>query len=106
MILLICWPRPTAFQKEHRQGLVCNQGFGGCDAYHVAPIYFGFGVPPMWTMPARCYMNTPEALKGAAVAGRLQQGLAEGEQPRYLQGHAEGRQGRHVVDRPVGDRRL
>ncbi len=45
--------------------LVCNQGFGGSDAYHVAPIYFGSGLPAYVDDTGKVYMNTPEALKGA-----------------------------------------
>ncbi|NNJ12021.1 extracellular solute-binding protein [Chloroflexales bacterium ZM16-3] len=43
---------------------VCNQGFGGSDAYHVAPIYFGFGVPTYVDDAGKAYINTPEMLKG------------------------------------------
>ncbi len=45
--------------------LVCNQGFGGADAYHVAPVYFGFGVPAYVDDAGTAYMNTPEAQKAA-----------------------------------------
>ncbi|PWH15911.1 MAG: ABC transporter substrate-binding protein [Anaerolineae bacterium] len=43
--------------------LVCNQGFGGSDAYHVAPVYFGFGVPQYIDDNGTVYLNTPEAIK-------------------------------------------
>ena len=43
--------------------LVCNQGFGGADAYHVAPVYFGFGVPEYVDDKGKAYLNTPEALE-------------------------------------------
>lgn len=44
--------------------LVCNQGFGGNDAYHVAPVYFGFGVPSYVDDAGTAFINTPEMLKG------------------------------------------
>ena len=44
--------------------LVCNQGFGGNDAYHVAPVYFGFGVPSYVDDTGTAFINTPEMLKG------------------------------------------
>ncbi len=54
------------FQKDNPDKvLVCNQGFGGSDAYHVAPIYFGSGVPEYVDDTGKVYMNTPEALKAA-----------------------------------------
>lgn len=53
------------FQKDTGKVLVCNQGFGGSDAYHVAPVYFGSGVPEYVDDTGKVYMNTPEALKGA-----------------------------------------
>jgi len=43
---------------------VCNQGFGGNDAYHVAPIYFGYGVPSYVDDEGNVYVNTPEMIKG------------------------------------------
>lgn len=42
--------------------LVCNQGLGNGDAYHEAPIYFGFGVPGYVDDTGKAYLNTPEAL--------------------------------------------
>lgn len=42
--------------------LVCNQGLGGADPYHEAPIYFGFGVPGYVDDTGKVYLNTPEAL--------------------------------------------
>ena len=37
--------KATAFKEAAGLPLICNQGFPGADAYHIAPIYFGFGVP-------------------------------------------------------------
>jgi arabinogalactan oligomer/maltooligosaccharide transport system substrate-binding protein len=42
--------------------LVCNQGLGNPDAYHVAPIYFGFGVPSYVDDEGTAYLGSPEAL--------------------------------------------
>lgn len=43
--------------------LICNQAFGGSDAYHMAPIFFGFGVPQYVDDAGTVTVNTPEALK-------------------------------------------
>jgi putative multiple sugar transport system substrate-binding protein len=53
------------FQADKGMPLICNQGFGAQDAYHVAPIYFGSGVPEYVDSEGNAYMNTPEALAGA-----------------------------------------
>ena len=53
------------FKADTGKVMVCNQGFGGSDAYHVAPIYFGSGVPEYVDDTGKVYMNTPEALKAA-----------------------------------------
>lgn len=45
--------------------LVCNQGLGGSDPYHEAPVFFGFGVPSYVDDQGKVYLNTPEALKAA-----------------------------------------
>lgn len=42
--------------------LFCNQGFKGGDAYHIAPVFFGFGVPSYVDDQGKVYVNTPEAL--------------------------------------------
>ncbi|MDW8185229.1 MAG: extracellular solute-binding protein [Anaerolineae bacterium] len=52
-------------EKNPGKFLVCNQGLGGNDPYHVAPIYFGFGVPSYVDEEGKVYLNTPEALKAA-----------------------------------------
>jgi arabinogalactan oligomer/maltooligosaccharide transport system substrate-binding protein len=58
--------KATAFQKDNPgKTLVCNQAFGGNDAYHMAPIYFGFGVPQYVDEEGKGYLNTPEMIKGA-----------------------------------------
>jgi arabinogalactan oligomer/maltooligosaccharide transport system substrate-binding protein len=45
--------------------LVCNQGLGGSDPYHEAPVYFGFGVPGYVDDTGKVYLNTPEAIAAA-----------------------------------------
>ena len=42
--------------------LLCNQGLGNPDPYHVAPIYFGFGVNGYVDDTGAVHMNSPEAL--------------------------------------------
>lgn len=45
--------------------LICNQGFGTLDAYHVAPIFFGYGIPDYITPDGRVYANDPRAIQAA-----------------------------------------
>ncbi len=52
---------------------VCNQGFGGADAYHVAPIYFGFGVPTFVDDAGTVFVNTPEMIAGGEYLAELSQ---------------------------------
>ncbi len=52
------------FQKDNPgMNLLCNQGFPGGDAYHIAPVFFGFGVPMYVDETGKVYVNTPEAVK-------------------------------------------
>ncbi len=52
------------FQKDNPgKTLVCNQGFPGGDAYHIAPVFFGFGVPQYIDETGKVTINTPEAVK-------------------------------------------
>ncbi len=56
--------KAKAFQTKYPdKTLVCNQGFGGKDAYHVAPVFFGFGVPSYVDDAGAVHLNSPEALK-------------------------------------------
>jgi arabinogalactan oligomer/maltooligosaccharide transport system substrate-binding protein len=59
--------KAEAFYNDTGKYLVCNQGLGnvGGDAYHVAPIYFGFGVPEYVDDQGNAYMDTPEAIAAA-----------------------------------------
>ena len=54
--------KAKAFYEATGKYLVCNQGLGNADAYHVAPIYFGHGVPEYVDDQGKAYLNTPEAL--------------------------------------------
>ncbi|MAT43144.1 MAG: ABC transporter substrate-binding protein [Anaerolineaceae bacterium] len=59
------YAKAEKFQQDTGKVLVCNQGFGASDAYHVAPIYFGFGVPSYVDEEGNGYLNTPEMIAGA-----------------------------------------
>jgi len=41
---------------------LCNQGLGNPDAYHAAPIYFGFDMPGFVDDEGTVYLDTPEGL--------------------------------------------
>jgi arabinogalactan oligomer/maltooligosaccharide transport system substrate-binding protein len=49
-------------EKNPDKTLFCNQGFAGGDAYHIAPVYFGFGVPQYVDDQGNVTVNTPEAV--------------------------------------------
>ncbi len=53
--------KATAFKEKTGKVLVCSSGLGGADAYHVAPIYFGFGVPQYVDDQGQAYLGRPEA---------------------------------------------
>ena len=55
----------TFAEKNPGKFLICNQGLGNSDAYHVAPIYFGHGVPSYVDDQGKVYLNTPEGLAAA-----------------------------------------
>jgi arabinogalactan oligomer/maltooligosaccharide transport system substrate-binding protein len=50
------------FQADKGIPMICNQGLPGADAYHVAPIFFGYGVPTYVDDEGNAYLNTPEAV--------------------------------------------
>jgi arabinogalactan oligomer/maltooligosaccharide transport system substrate-binding protein len=54
--------KSQAFFEANGIPLFCNQGFPGADAFHVAPLYFGFGVPSYVDDQGNAYVNTPEAI--------------------------------------------
>ena len=51
------------FFEDKKIPLFCNQGFKGADAYHIAPVFFNFGVPTYVDDQGKVYVNTPEAQK-------------------------------------------
>ena len=57
--------KAQAFYEATGKYLVCNQGLGNPDAYHVAPIYFGHGVPEYVDDQGNAYMGSDEALAAA-----------------------------------------
>jgi len=58
--------KAEAFQAANPgKFLVCNQALGNPDAYHAAPVWFGFGVPEYVDDQGVAYFNTPEALTAA-----------------------------------------
>lgn len=52
-------------EKNPGKFLICNQGLGNPDAYHVGAVYFGFGLPNYVDDAGKVYLNTPEGLKAA-----------------------------------------
>lgn len=56
------YEKAKTFYETKGIPLFCNQGFPGGDAYHVAPVYFGFGVPSYVDDQGKVYVNTPEAI--------------------------------------------
>lgn len=66
--------KATAFREANPdKALVCNQGFGAADAYHVAPVYFGFGVPTYVDDEGTAFLNTPEMVAGGEWLAALSQ---------------------------------
>ncbi|HEY3369421.1 MAG TPA: extracellular solute-binding protein, partial [Prolixibacteraceae bacterium] len=51
------------FYEDKKMPLFCNQGFKGGDAYHIAPVFFTFGVPTYVDDQGKVFLNTPEAVK-------------------------------------------
>ncbi|MGD9091436.1 MAG: extracellular solute-binding protein [Anaerolineales bacterium] len=45
--------------------LVCNQGLGNADAYHVGAVYFGHGMPDYVDDQGNVYLDTPEGVAAA-----------------------------------------
>ena len=52
-------------EKNPGMFLVCNQGLGNPDAYHVAPVYFGFGMPGYVDDMGNVYMGSAESIAAA-----------------------------------------
>lgn len=57
--------KATAYQEANGIPLFCNQGFPGGDAYHVAPVYFGFGVPSYVDDEGGVHIDTSEGVAAA-----------------------------------------
>lgn len=55
----------TFAEKNPGKFLICNQALGNPDAYHVAPIYFGHGMPSYVDDQGKVYLDTPEGLAAA-----------------------------------------
>src|SRR5690349_13742898 len=51
------------FYEDKKIPLFCNQGFKGGDAYHIAPVFFGFGVPTYVDDQGNVHLNDPNAVK-------------------------------------------
>ncbi len=58
--------KAQAFQTATGKPLICNQGFPGGDAYHIAPVFFGFGVPSYIDDYGNAYANTAAAINAGA----------------------------------------
>lgn len=56
------------FLNDTGKPLICNQGMGtdSEDAYHVAPIFFGYGVPAYIDNSGKAYANTSEAIQAGS----------------------------------------
>jgi arabinogalactan oligomer/maltooligosaccharide transport system substrate-binding protein len=68
------------FQKDNPgKTLFCNQGFPGGDAYHIAPVFFGFGVPSYVDEAGKAYVNTPEGVKAMEWLASISKFLAKEE---------------------------
>lgn len=57
--------------------LICNQGFATADAYHVAPIFFGFGIPDYIAQGGRVYIDDPRAVTAAQWIQDIHASLAD-----------------------------
>ncbi len=57
--------KAEAFKAATGLDLFCNQGFPGADAYHIAPVYFGFGMPEYVDDQGGVHLNSPEGLAAA-----------------------------------------
>lgn len=55
----------TFAEQNPGKYLLCNQGLGNPDAYHIAPIFFGHGVPGYVDDQGTVYVQTAEGLAAA-----------------------------------------
>jgi arabinogalactan oligomer / maltooligosaccharide transport system substrate-binding protein len=63
--------KAQAYYEANNTYLFCNQALGGNDAYHVAPIYFGHGVPEYVDDEGNAYLGSPEALAAGEFLNEL-----------------------------------
>jgi len=83
--------KAVKFQEDTGNVLICNQGFGANDAYHVAPVYFGHGVPSYVDDQGNAYLNTPEAMAaGDWLAKIAEVSLAENSHELCLANISDG----------------
>ena len=83
--------KAAKFQEDTGKVLICNQGFGANDAYHVAPVYFGHGVPSYVDDQGNAYVNTPEAVAaGEWLAKIAEVSLAENSHELCLSNISDG----------------
>ncbi len=57
--------KATQFKEDTGMPLFCNQGFPGADAYHVAPLYFGFGMPSYVDDEGGVHIGSAEGIAAA-----------------------------------------
>jgi arabinogalactan oligomer / maltooligosaccharide transport system substrate-binding protein len=69
--------KAKAFYETKGIPLFCNQGFKGGDAYHIAPVFFGFGVPSYVDDQGKVYVNTPEAIAAMTWLNEIKQYLPQ-----------------------------
>lgn len=85
------------FKADKGFPLICNQaltGTGGGDAYHAAPIFFGFGLPSYVDETGKAYLDTPEALAaGEWISSLSKVSDAETSYDICLAGLKEGKYG-------------
>jgi arabinogalactan oligomer/maltooligosaccharide transport system substrate-binding protein len=64
--------KAKAFYEAYNMPLFCNQGFKGGDAYHIAPVFFGFGVKQYVDDQGNVTVNTPEAIAAMEWLKKIQ----------------------------------
>lgn len=57
--------KAALFKANTGHVLICSQGFSSSDAYHAAPIFFGYGIPDYIDQPGMIYANDPRAVTAA-----------------------------------------
>lgn len=87
--------KAKAFQEAYPdKTLVCNQGFPGGDAYHIAPVFFGYGLPSYVDEEGNVFVNTPPGAKaGEWIVEIAKYSLAEESYDICFAGLKEGKVG-------------